>query len=84
MTSVERDASIVSAVIGIARSLGIAVLAEGIESPQHVVQLRKLGCDQGQGNYLHAPVGAVACVELLQRHGRGESIVRSMPRLHVV
>jgi diguanylate cyclase (GGDEF)-like protein len=84
MTSVERDASIVSAVIGIARSLGIAVLAEGVESAQHVQQLRKLGCDHGQGNFLHLPVSAGACIELLQRHARGEAVVRVAPRLHVV
>jgi diguanylate cyclase (GGDEF)-like protein len=84
MTSVERDASIVSAVIGIARSLGIAVLAEGVESAQHVQQLRKLGCEHGQGNFLHKPVGADDCIELLQRHGRGEAVVRLTPRLHVV
>jgi len=84
MTSVERDASIVSAVIGIARSLGIAVLAEGVQSAQHVQQLRRLGCDLGQGNFLHAPVGAGDCVELLVRHARGEPVARVTPRLQLV
>jgi diguanylate cyclase (GGDEF)-like protein len=84
MTSVARDASIVSAVIGIARSLGIAVLAEGVESAQHVQQLRRLGCDLGQGNYLHKPVGPDDCAELLALHARGEAVVRVAPRLHIV
>jgi diguanylate cyclase (GGDEF)-like protein len=63
---------------------GLKIDRSFVSEMTSVVQLRKLGCDHGQGNYLHAPVGAAACVELLQRHGLGESIVRSMPRLHVV
>jgi diguanylate cyclase (GGDEF)-like protein len=84
MTSVERDASIVSAVVGIARSLGIAVLAEGVESAQHVQQLRRLGCDLGQGNFLHVPVNPTACAELLAGFGRGEPVARMAPRLQLV
>lgn len=63
----ERDAAIVSAVVGIGKSLGIEVLAEGIESSRHVERLLDLGCTSGQGHFLHEPMGAAECTALLQR-----------------
>jgi EAL domain-containing protein (putative c-di-GMP-specific phosphodiesterase class I) len=84
MTTDNRDAAIVSAIIGIAKSLGIAVLAEGIETVQHVERLRALGCEFGQGNFLHPPVGATLCKGLLVQAARCESIYAHVPRLHAV
>jgi diguanylate cyclase (GGDEF)-like protein len=84
MTTDQRDAAIVSAVIGIAKSLGIGVIAEGVESVQHVQQLRALGCDHGQGNFLHAPVSADVCAALLAQFANGTPLYRHTPRLHVV
>jgi predicted signal transduction protein with EAL and GGDEF domain len=84
MTTDTRDASIVSAIIGIARSLGISVLAEGVESMQHVQQLRALGCEHGQGNYLFEPASVENCATLLARHARGEAVFRQLLRLQAV
>ncbi|MDG6777180.1 EAL domain-containing protein [Thiomicrorhabdus sp. zzn3] len=50
--------SIVSAIITMGHSLGIKVLAEGIETPQQLEILRALGCDEGQGYLLSKPVSA--------------------------
>jgi diguanylate cyclase (GGDEF)-like protein len=65
----ERDAAIVSAIIGIGKSLNIDVLAEGVDSPRHVQQLLSLGCDRGQGFFLHDPVQAAQCAVLLAQEG---------------
>jgi EAL domain-containing protein (putative c-di-GMP-specific phosphodiesterase class I) len=43
------DTSIVTAIISLAHSLGLAVVAEGIETEQQHAVLRTLGCDYGQG-----------------------------------
>ncbi len=43
------DEAIVRAVINLGRSLGIHVVAEGIESPSQAERLLSLGCDYGQG-----------------------------------
>ena len=72
----ERDAAIVSAIIGIAKSLRISVLAEGVDSPDHVQRLLSLGCDRGQGFFLHEPVQAPQCALLLTREHHGESLLR--------
>ena len=41
--------AVVSAIIGLGRSLGMTVTAEGIEEPEHMEYLREIGCGQGQG-----------------------------------
>jgi EAL domain-containing protein (putative c-di-GMP-specific phosphodiesterase class I) len=48
--------SIVSAAIGMAKSLKCRVIAEGVETAQQVAVLLALGCDEGQGDYLGRPL----------------------------
>ena len=45
----EKQAKIVNAIIGLGQGLGIATLAEGIETDAQCEALRALGCDLGQG-----------------------------------
>ena len=52
------DTAIVRAVITVAKSLGLAVTAEGIENDAQLVELRALGCDRGQGYLFAKPVPA--------------------------
>jgi diguanylate cyclase (GGDEF)-like protein/PAS domain S-box-containing protein len=52
------DASIVSAVINMAKSLDMCVVAEGVETPQQLAFLREHNCPEGQGYYFSRPVTA--------------------------
>lgn len=52
----ESDAAIVSAVIGMARSLKLRVVAEGLETADQFAFLRHLGCEEAQGFYFSRPV----------------------------
>jgi len=49
------DTTIVEAVVQLGRSLGLAVIAEGIESPLQLNRLRELGCEKGQGYLFGRP-----------------------------
>ena len=49
------DTSIVEAVIGLGHSLGLSVVAEGVETALQLTQLRELGCDRGQGYLFGRP-----------------------------
>jgi diguanylate cyclase (GGDEF)-like protein len=49
-------ASIVKAIISLAHSLRLKVVAEGVETAEQLEQLRSLGCDQFQGFYRSAAV----------------------------
>ena len=50
-----REASFVRMIIELARTLGVTVIAEGIETPEQVAALVALECDLGQGFYLGRP-----------------------------
>ena len=59
------NGEIVQAVVQLARSLSLSVVAEGIEEDYHVALLRALGCDYGQGYYFSRPVDAQAAEKML-------------------
>ena len=52
------DLALTSAIIAMAHSLGITVVAEGIEAEGQYEVLRERGCDQGQGFWLGRPMPA--------------------------
>ena len=49
------DTTIVEAVVNLGHSFGIAVIAEGLETPLQLARLRELGCDRGQGYLFGRP-----------------------------
>jgi EAL domain-containing protein (putative c-di-GMP-specific phosphodiesterase class I) len=51
-------ALIAESVINLARSLGMQVVAVGVESHEHVRALRELGCELAQGYFFSPPVPA--------------------------
>ncbi len=63
----ESDRAITTAIIAMARSLGIRVVAEGAETRDQVEALRELHCDLCQGYYFHRPLPIETFEELLQR-----------------
>ena len=62
----ESDAAIVSAVIGMARSLKLRVVAEGLETEEQLTFLRRLGCDEAQGYYFSRPVSPEAIAAMME------------------
>jgi diguanylate cyclase (GGDEF)-like protein len=59
------DAAIVRAIVGVAKSLGLMLVAEGIESEDQLDCLRKLGCESGQGFLVSPPVSPATCRDIL-------------------
>ncbi len=58
MTHDERDGAIVRAIVGLARDLGLRTVAEGVEAPEDVRALRRIGCDAIQDWLLQRPLPA--------------------------
>jgi EAL domain-containing protein (putative c-di-GMP-specific phosphodiesterase class I) len=50
------DSAIVEAVVSMAHSLHLSVVAEGVETDEQLARLRDLGCELAQGFYFAAPV----------------------------
>jgi diguanylate cyclase (GGDEF)-like protein/PAS domain S-box-containing protein len=59
------DEAIVRAIAAMARSLGIAVAAEGVEREEQLARLAALGCEHWQGHYFSAPVDAATLESML-------------------
>jgi EAL domain-containing protein (putative c-di-GMP-specific phosphodiesterase class I) len=49
------DTTIVEAVVKLGHSLGLVVVAEGVETPLQLARLREIGCDHGQGYVFGRP-----------------------------
>jgi diguanylate cyclase (GGDEF)-like protein/PAS domain S-box-containing protein len=59
------DATIVTAIIGLAHSLGLTVVAEGVENASQLDFIREAGCDEAQGYHIGRPMPAGQLAEWL-------------------
>jgi len=73
--------AIVEATIGLAHTLGILVVAEGVESSLQLQQLRDLGCDLAQGYHFAPPLRAEQLEMYVMHHlqPRYSGTVRDLP-----
>jgi len=65
LTTSDTDASIVRAIILLAHSVGLQVVAEGVETEEQLQFIRMLDCDQWQGTYCCEPQPAARFAEML-------------------
>jgi len=69
---------IVRTIVMLAHSLGLKVVAEGIERQEQMATLQQLGCEMGQGYLFSKPAGAASMEQLLaSRHVAGAGLARS-------
>ncbi|HET8929196.1 MAG TPA: EAL domain-containing protein, partial [Acidimicrobiales bacterium] len=64
------DATIVSMVLALATSLGLEVIAEGVETVGQEERLREMGCRYVQGFRYSVPIPAQGVAALIDRHGQ--------------
>jgi EAL domain-containing protein (putative c-di-GMP-specific phosphodiesterase class I) len=75
ITTAPAETTIVTAVISMARSLKLRVVAEGVESLRELEFLQAHHCDEAQGYYFGRPVPAAQFAKLLQT-GISETLPR--------
>ena len=64
----KEDASITNAIIVLGHSLGLKLVAEGVEDAEQAELLRLRGCDEAQGYYFARPLGADDFTEFVRSH----------------
>jgi PAS domain S-box-containing protein len=72
ITSRSEDASIVRAIISLAHSMRLKVVAEGVETREQLEFLQALGCDQYQGYYFSPAVPPAQFAALLRDSARND------------
>ncbi len=65
-----KDLEICATAVGLARNLGLELVAEGVEDALQAAQLRKLGCNLLQGYYFARPLAAYAATDFLANERR--------------
>ena len=74
MESGGESVEIVRMIISLAHNLGMRVIAEGVETEGQLEQLRRLGCEYGQGYLFSRPMGAEQVDKLFEDQcRRGDS-----------
>jgi EAL domain-containing protein (putative c-di-GMP-specific phosphodiesterase class I) len=61
------DTALVQTVIDLGHTLGLDVVAEGVENAGQAERLRQMGCDIGQGYYFSEPLPVAAAGALLAK-----------------
>lgn len=68
VTNIDSDrtnAAIVASIVSLAHGLGMETIAEGVETAEQVVALRRLGCDEIQGYFVREPIPAEELTTML-------------------
>jgi diguanylate cyclase (GGDEF)-like protein len=74
----ESNLKILRSIIGLARSLGLNVVVEGVEQESQLKVVRRLGCRHVQGFYFSRPIAPDACRALNRQTAEDETNVRSL------
>lgn len=69
----EHNSALLWTIVSLAHNLGMNVIAEGVETKLQLAQIKKLKCQQVQGNYLSPPLEAAAAGLLLAAGKKQES-----------
>ena len=72
------DATITQTIISMGRSLGLTVIAEGVETRAQLAFLQRHDCDQVQGYLFARPVPIAECAALIADQSRIAEIIDSV------
>jgi len=62
----QSDMEIIRLIMVLAHAMKLETIAEGVETPAHIEELKKMGCDIGQGYLFSPPLSAAEAEEMIQ------------------
>lgn len=75
------DNTLVKTIIALGHSLGMTVIAEGVEIEEHMQLLQEFGCDEIQGYLLAKPMLAHDCLAFIQEHEEKNELLDATSQL---
>jgi diguanylate cyclase (GGDEF)-like protein len=72
-----RESALARAIVQLGQAMGLATVAEGIETAEQAAELRQLGCGYGQGYFFAKPMTSTALGTLMEQPSSPESPARS-------
>src|SRR5207244_3330015 len=75
-----RARSIVESTVDLAHSLGLRIVAEGVETAETLEMLAAMGCDQAQGYFISRPIPGAHVADALEQD-RALAVATSKPVL---
>ena len=79
-----RATALVASIIDLAHSLGLRMVAEGVETDAAYAELTRLGCDQVQGFLVSRPLPAAELDHWLSNRRTGDKSAHTPPQLSLV
>ncbi|HBX92239.1 MAG TPA: hypothetical protein DEG79_05035, partial [Hyphomonas sp.] len=73
----ERSQLLIQSTISVAQSLGMHVVAEGVEDPDTLAILRTLECNLAQGYFIGQPVGAEEILSILESSSSVQAVAQA-------
>jgi diguanylate cyclase (GGDEF)-like protein len=77
--TIDHDNAIVKTISTLARNLGMQVIAEGIETEEQHQELKKLGCEYGQGFLFSRPVDVEGALRLIAKDTQRDEVLDLEP-----
>ena len=71
ITAAGSDRAIVDAMVRLAHTLGLTVVAEGVEEELQLAELARMGCDGAQGEHVARPIEPERVLEVVLEHTAG-------------
>ncbi|PPC76856.1 hypothetical protein C4K68_13555 [Pokkaliibacter plantistimulans] len=75
LTTARESAALVRAIISMARSLGMELVAEGVETEEQAIMLASMGCQQAQGYYYGKPMSEADFIHMLNDEASGGAMI---------
>lgn len=77
-------AHIIKAIVDLGRSLGLRLIAEGVEKPEELDFLKSINCDDVQGYLFYKPLSAQPATELIKEGVRSSRSQEIRNRLSII